>query len=98
MVDSVDNGERLELSPRIRYRAIDDEGVVVHVDRGEVMVLNAVALRTLQLIGETGSRSAVLGRLVQEYDAPEAVLAADLDSFLGELREHDLLRTTQDGY
>ena len=83
--------DRLTLRPQVRFRAIDEEGVIVHTERGVVIVVNALGLRTLELIREQGSRRAVIARLAAEYDAPDTTIAADLDAFLGQLREQRLI-------
>ena len=83
--------DRLTLRPQVRFRAVDQEGVIIHTERGVVIVVNALGLRTLELIRERGSRRAVLERLATEYEAPETTIAADLDAFLDQMREQQLL-------
>ncbi|MFZ1325862.1 MAG: PqqD family protein [Candidatus Contendobacter sp.] len=83
--------DRLTLRPQVRFRAVDEEGVIIHTERGVVIVVNALGLRTLELIREQGSRRAVIERLAAEYDAPEATIAADLDAFLGQIRVQQLI-------
>jgi hypothetical protein len=55
------------------------------------MVINSQALRILELIRETGSRQELLTRLSAEYETNPATLAADVDEFLLQLRERDML-------
>jgi hypothetical protein len=83
--------DRLTLRPQVRFRAVDEEGVIVHTERSVVIVVNALGLRTLELIREQGSRQAVIERLAAEYDAPETTIAADVDAFLDQMREQQLL-------
>lgn len=83
--------DRLTLRSQVRFRAIDEEGVIVHTERGVVIVINALGLRTLELIREQGSRRAVIARLAAEYDAPDTTIAADVDAFLDQMREQQLL-------
>lgn len=75
----------------MRFRAVDEEGVIIHTERGVVIVVNALGLEPLELIREQGSRRAVIERLAAEYDAPEATIAADLDAFLGQIRVQQLI-------
>lgn len=86
--------DRLALRPQVRFRAIDEEGVIVHTERGVVIVVNALGLRTLELIREQGSRRAVIAQLAAEYDAPDTTIAADVDAFLDQMREQQLLEAT----
>ena len=83
--------DRLTLRSQVRFRAIDEEGVIVHTERGVVIVINALGLRTLELIREQGSRRAVIVQLAAEYDASDTTIAADVDAFLDQMREQQLL-------
>ncbi len=85
------HSDTLVLHPDILFRAVDDEGVVVDQRQPEVMVVNGQAVEILDLIRQTGSRNAVLNELQQKYDAERAVIAADLDDFLDELRIRKML-------
>jgi signal transduction histidine kinase len=81
----------LTLHPDILFRKVDDEGIIVDQRQPEVMVINSQALRILELIRETGSRQELLTRLSAEYETNPATLAADVDEFLLQLRERDML-------
>ena len=76
---------------------VRDPNVIAAVVEGKAMLLNLRTWHYLSL-NETGeriwdhladpqSRRELLGLLLEEFDAPEAVLAEDLDRFLGELTE-----------
>ncbi|HSO21361.1 MAG TPA: PqqD family protein [Chondromyces sp.] len=71
----------------VRYRVIGDEAVVVRQLEGDVLVLNEVAARVLQLAGEGLSQAEICGRLAGEFEAPEADLPRDVERFLAELEE-----------
>ena len=79
------------VSPHIRYRVIDDEAVVVRQREGDVLVLNQVAARVLQLVGEGLSPSEISDRVAGEYEAPEATIRDDVQKFLVELEELNVL-------
>ncbi len=85
--------DRLRLSPQVRFRAVDKEGVIIHTQRGVVIVVNSLGLRIMELIREHGCRQGVLDRLIDEYDAPESILSTDLDDFLARLREQALVES-----
>ena len=85
--------DALRLHPRVRYRAVGDElGVLIHLERGTVVTMNAQAARTLGLIAELGSRAAVVAAVAAEHDLAAAQVDADLEPFLAELREQEILR------
>ena len=80
-----------KVSPDIRYRVIDDEAVVVRQSEGDVLVLNQVAARVLQLVDENLSPAEIGDRVAAEYEAPEATIRNDVERCLGELEELKVL-------
>ena len=83
--------DAIALHPDILFRTVDDEGVVVDQRQPEVMVVNAQAVHILELIRATGSRKLVVDELAQKYDADREVISSDLDQFLDELRQREML-------
>ena len=79
------------VAPDIRYRVIDDEAVVVRQREGDVVVLNQVAARVLQLVGEGLSPDEIGDRVAGEYEAPEATIRVDVEKFLAELEGLNVL-------
>lgn len=80
-----------KVSPDIRYRVIDDEAVVVRQREGDVLVLNQVAARVLQLVGEALSSVEISNRVVSEYEAPEETIRDDVQKFLAELEDLNVI-------
>lgn len=89
---------RYRLAPDVRFRVVSGEGVVVRQDAGEVLVVNGVAARVLELLdprrakgsgpqpGDRGrSFAELLERLGQEFEATEEEIARDLREFLDEV-------------
>ena len=70
---------------------IDDEIVVMNLASGDFFSLEDSAAAIWDLLDGTRDRAAVLAALSAQYDAPNADLARDLDSFLGELRSDGLI-------
>ena len=70
---------------------IDDEIVVMNLASGDFFSLHDSAAAIWDLLDGTRDRTAVLAALCAQYDAPNADLARDLDSFLGELRSGGLI-------
>jgi hypothetical protein len=75
----------------VRYRVIDDEAVVVRQREGDVLVLNQVAARVLQLVGENLSPTEIGDRVVEEFEAPAKAIREDVERFLDELEKLDVL-------
>jgi len=89
---------RYRLAPDVRFRVVGSEGVVVRQDAGEVLVVNGVAARVLELLdprrakggdpgaGDRGrSFDELLDRLAEEFEATEEEIARDLREFLAEV-------------
>jgi hypothetical protein len=80
------------LNPDIRFRRVGDEAVVLAQDAGEVLVLNEVGARVLELIeGKTPIRdwSALL---LEEYDVEAQTLEADIARYTRELQDKGVIR------
>jgi pyrroloquinoline quinone biosynthesis protein D len=69
----------------VRFRAVDDETVVIRQEAAEALVLNELAGRILDLIDGQRTVGAVVDRLLDEYDVEENDLAADVQEYLEEL-------------
>ena len=85
-------GQRFALTSKIRFRAIDDDGVLIHLDSGRVIVVNGVALRIIELLEDSPRSEADLAReIVSEYDVKKATALSDVRLFLDELKSEDVL-------
>ena len=70
---------------------IDDEIVVMNLASGDFFSLQDSAAAIWDLLDGTRDRTAVLAALCAQYDATQADLTRDLDSFLSELRSGGLI-------
>jgi PqqD family protein of HPr-rel-A system len=71
--------------------AIEDEIVVMHLESGEFFSLTGSAAAIWQLIDGTRGRDQVLANLAAQFLQDEALIAADLDAFLAQLRAAGLV-------
>lgn len=69
----------------VRFRAVDDETVVIRQEAAEALVLNEVAGRLLELIDGQNTVGTLVERLLEEYEVPIAELVADVQEYLEEL-------------
>ena len=76
---------------RFAETRIDDETVIMSLDSGDFFSLTGTAQSIWRLLDGTRDRAAILAELAAEYDAPEAEMSSDLDSFLAGLRAAGLL-------
>ena len=68
-----------------RYRNIGGEGVVVRQAAGEVLVLNEIGVRVLELLEAMMPVSGLLDALDAEYEIDRPTLEQDVLAYLQEL-------------
>lgn len=85
------NDECLKLDADVMFRAVGSEGVVVDQRGPSVLVVNAVALRILELIRDRASNATIVTTLCGEFDAGAERIAEDVAIFLAELKKRAIL-------
>jgi hypothetical protein len=83
--------------PDARYRNIGGEGIVVRQAAGEVLVLNGVGARVLDLLESGSTVESLLDALGTEYDIDPAVLRQDVLAYLQELQDAGVIETAAGG-
>jgi hypothetical protein len=81
----------------VRFRVVDDEGVVIRQAAAEVMVLNQVATRVLALADGVTPVAGWIETLALEYEVERAELERDVLAFAAELVEQGLLEPAAGG-
>jgi hypothetical protein len=84
-------GSVLRRRTDVRFRVIDEEGVVVRQAAGEVLVLNDTATRILALADGVAPVAAWVDALLGELEVGRQELERDVLAFAGELVEQGLL-------
>jgi hypothetical protein len=69
----------------VRYRLLDGEAVVIRQRAGEVLGLNPVGSRLLELIDGARDVEALVDELAAEFAADRGTIARDVEGFLAEL-------------
>ena len=69
----------------VRFRTVLDEGVVIKQDNAEVLVLNEVGARVLELLDGSRTVAEVEAALAAEFDASPATIAGDVEAYLAQL-------------
>lgn len=77
--------DRLRPRSDVRFRRILDEAVVLRQEEGEVLVLNEVGSRILELLDGARTTDQVVAELAAEFDGPPERLERDVLSFVQEL-------------
>lgn len=75
----------------VRYRIIDNEGLVLRQNEAEILGLNETASRLLDLVAHETTSEALLRQMAAEYDVELPELERDIASFLDELVAHRVI-------
>lgn len=81
----IETGMVLKRCADTRYRNIGDEGVVVRQAAGEVLVLNEIGVRVLELLETAVPVNGLLDALDAEYQIDRPTLERDVLAYLQEL-------------
>ncbi|HEY7913876.1 MAG TPA: PqqD family protein [Blastocatellia bacterium] len=75
------------LHPQVAMQVVDGLTVIVLADSGEVLVLNALGTRILDLIDGKRTITEIARLIEEEYDVSAEQARRDLDEFLRTLSE-----------
>jgi len=87
----------LAKSSDARYRNIGGEGVVVRQSAGEVLVVNGVGARVLDLLETRTPVGGLLDTLAAEYAIDRATLECDVLAYLQELLDAGIIEDASGG-
>ena len=83
--------EQISLTSQIRYRAVGDDGVLVHLENGRVVVVNEVGLFIVQQLDSPKTHQELAAAISQEFEVTEKQAAVDLEVYLAELDNEQVL-------
>ncbi len=75
----------LRLNSDIRHTRLTGEGVILRQDDGEILVVNEVAIRFIELIDGNRNLDELADLLLQEYEVERDALISDLAEYTHEL-------------
>jgi len=78
-------------TPHTIFREIDGQVITLNLHSGVYFAMNEVGTRIWHLLMGGTSKSDIVNAIKNEYDVPIVQLNKDLDSFLMELQESDLI-------
>jgi hypothetical protein len=82
---------RFRLREDVRFRVVGQEAVVVRQEAAEVIALNQVGARVLELLSDTKGIDEIVDTLIREYDVERSTLERDVEGFVGEIVEAGIL-------
>lgn len=88
----VDSTTVFELKPDVRHRLVSDEGVVLRQEAGEVMVVNEVGARVLELVDAHTDALSMIDVLLEEFEIDRLTLERDVAHYLDELLSHGVIQ------
>lgn len=80
-----------ELRSDVRFRLVGGEAVVVRQEAAEVLVLNEVGARVLDLVGRRRPVAEIIAALCAEFEVAPELAAAEVTAFLGEIAAAGLI-------
>ena len=89
------SNETISLTDQVRFRAVGEDGVLVHLESGRVIVVNEVGLYIVQQLKKSRTRSKLISSIVSEFEVSAEQAEADLDAFLAELDQEQILVRAQ---
>ena len=75
----------------VRYRVVGEEAVVVRQNAAEVVALNDVGARILELIDAKSTVGQVIETMSSEYDVDREELAQDIENFVAALHDAEIV-------
>lgn len=79
-------------NPRVLYKELDGEAVLLDLDTETYFGLNETAARFWALLSEGNPLGRAVEVMIEEHEAPPEVLRADLEDLLAALERSGLIR------
>jgi hypothetical protein len=87
----IDKSSNYRKTPHKASVDLDSEGVILDLDSGIYYGLEGIGQRIWELLDEPISQADLLVRLKGEYDVGEDILSKDVEQFLKQLLENELI-------
>jgi len=87
----MDNSSEVSRAASVRYRKIGDETVVILQHNAEMLVLNEIGGRILDLLDPPATLDFLVEKLLGEYDIDSGVLRADIAEYVSSLKEEGVV-------
>jgi hypothetical protein len=78
-------------SPKLMASGVGEETMMMDIDKGMYYALNSVSSRIWSLLEQPLSMQAVCDKLLDEYDVEPEVCKQEVEQFLGQLLERNIV-------
>ena len=85
------SASRIEIPEHVMARQLGDECVMLDLESGTYFGLDPIGARVWQLLCEGRAVEEVCDALAEEYEAPRAAIATDVERLLDELAAQGLI-------
>ena len=82
---------QLQLSSQVRHRAVGDDGVLVHLANGRVLVVNEVGLYIVEQLDVPRTREELALSVADAFGVSVDRARGDLETYLAELDAEQVL-------
>ena len=84
---------KLRRNPDVISQILDNEAILLHIQKEVYYSLDETGLRIWQLLGEYGELQPVLSQMQKEFNVDELTLKNDLNRIVDELIKEGLLNS-----
>ena len=88
----IDTNQIWQVDEHVRFRRLFDEGVVLHQDQAESIVINDTGMSFLELCDGQRSTGDIISGMTSQFEVEADVLAADLEPFINELAKGGIIQ------
>ena len=81
----VEKENTLKLKSDVRFRSVAGEGIIVCQEKAEVLVVNGVGARILELVQREMSFEEIVQKIQEEYEVEGSDMVNDVRVFIEEL-------------
>jgi methyltransferase-like protein len=79
------------LNPRVRYRRVGEDGVVIALEKSEVIVVNALGVYILDMLKTPRTIEQITEQVCTEFEVSLATAQQDVSEYITSLSEQDLI-------
>ena len=95
MQEMTEDTETWQLDGQVRYRRLFDEGVLLHQEQAEALVLNDTAMAFLELCDGHRSTAEIITEMTGQYDVGQDELLNDLKDLIKELNQAGIIHPVE---